>query len=131
MVAMQAGYEYVLKVRSDLIISNPEKLMENLDPKKLSVMAYHNHDGGYLVDYIVGGPVEKLLEVWNYDTGNDNLFSERILYNRLKAAGFVEVDYLVPKMQELGITCYSLKWARELVRSMQEDHTFSFEEKIV
>lgn len=128
--ASNIGYDYVLKVRDDLLISEYGKLLQNLDLSSLAFTAFHNWSGGYLVDYVIGGPVDLLKAIWDFDTSNSSDFSERVLFNRIKTLGINKVQYLYPLMKNLGITCYSLKWDKELVAAAESDSLFTYPEVI-
>lgn len=74
----------VLKIRSDIIVSSWTKLFETLNCNKdrLSFLCYHNHNGGYPVDYINYGPTDLMFDFWNYQqTSASDLFAERQLTN--------------------------------------------------
>ncbi|MCB0338051.1 MAG: hypothetical protein KDD53_00535 [Bdellovibrionales bacterium] len=67
-LAAREKYEYVMKVRSDLIFNDVETLRQNtqlaLKDRKLAFISSHKLKGGYLIDYIVAGKAEDVLEYW-------------------------------------------------------------------
>lgn len=119
--AESLGFDYVLKIRSDLLLQDYDNIIKSLNKDKLSFLFYHNWSGGYLADYIIGGPVKLLKKIWDYDTSFDNNFSERILMNQLKKFQIDEVDYMMPKLIKEGIICYSLKWGKDITESFRLD----------
>lgn len=119
--AESLGYDYVLKIRSDILLQDYDHIIKLLDKNKLSFLFYHNWSGGYLADYMIGGPIELLQKVWNYDTSLDNNFSERILMNQIKKLKITSVNYIMPMLIQNNIKCYSLKWRKDLTESFRID----------
>lgn len=130
--AKELGFDYVLKVRSDLIISNYELLLKTIDKENISTLAYHNYDGGYIVDYVLGGPIDLMSSIWDHDTSNDHTFSERSLMNRIAhhSNKVTKFNYLIPLMNDLKIICYSLKWKKDLVEDFLQDKLFTYDKNI-
>lgn len=122
------GFDYVLKIRADLEISDYKKLLSLLDPDSLSFLAYHDWDGGYLVDYIIGGPVDIIEKISSdlYFNHPHNKATEKQIMDTLKKANVSEVQYILPLLRDNNITCYSHKWERDLTKSMLEDPLFIF-----
>ena len=96
----------------------------------LSFLAYHNWSGGYLIDYIIGGPVDLLIDIFKDDTSYLTNFSEQQLFNRVKSMRINKVNYLFPIMDSLDITCYSLKWERDIIESGKIDPSYIYPEYI-
>lgn len=68
--AKELGYEYVLKLRSDLIPTNCSKFLELIDNKDFNFLAWQRHQvypncQGYLVDYLMSGYIDDMLKLWN------------------------------------------------------------------
>lgn len=121
------GGDYVLKIRSDFIIPEYERLLDLLDPNKLAVLAYHNWSGGYYIDYMVGMQVNRMLAVYSKDTSDSPDFAERQLWDRIiENVPNIEVQYLLPLMKQHGISCYSLKWDRDIIESGDKDPLYSY-----
>jgi len=64
------GYNRVLKIRSDMVPTNPEKFIQILDNEKLNFLCWHNHQvypncSGYLVDYLMSGPINAMIDMWS------------------------------------------------------------------
>lgn len=67
--AKEMGYQYCLKLRSDLVPTNAQLFVECLDKEKLNFLCWHNHEvypncPGYLVDYLMSGPTDQLINLW-------------------------------------------------------------------
>ena len=65
----EMGYEYCLKIRSDLVPTNSHKFLNCLDKDKLNFLCWHNHEvypkcSGYLVDYLMFGQIENMIQLW-------------------------------------------------------------------
>ncbi len=129
--AKKLGYDYVLKIRSDLLIPDYKKLLSLLtDVPRLSSLAYHNWSGGYLIDYIIGGPVDLLIDIYKDDTSTSSDFSERQLFDRIKSRRINKIQYLLPLMDSNNISCYSLKWERDIIQSGKTDSLYTYPEYI-
>lgn len=76
--AKRRGFKQVIKWRSDMIPSNPHKFV-NLFNKELTLFYWHDHDGGYIVDYFMGGNIDNLIKLWDFDPSQPGRFSEQYL----------------------------------------------------
>jgi hypothetical protein len=70
LLAKELGFEYVLKLRSDLIPSSGDNFLKSLDFNLINFLCWHdshvhNDFHGYLVDYLMFGQIEKLLKIWD------------------------------------------------------------------
>lgn len=127
------GFDYVLKIRADLEISDYKKLLSLLDPNSLSFLAYHDWDGGYLVDYIIGGPTN-IIERISCDLHFNHQHikaTEKQIMDALRKEKVSKVQYILPILKQHGISCYSHKWDRDLVKSMSEDPLFIFPVSVI
>lgn len=127
--AASLGYEYVLKIRSDLLLDKFNDILNGLPEDKITVLGYHNWSGGYLIDYIIGGPIDVLHSIWNYDTSSETVFSERVLTDRVKQK-VNSVNYLFPILFKDSIKCYSLKWETNITENWRVDKTLGLPETI-
>lgn len=123
--AKEMGHDHVLKIRADFIIEEYQYLLKLIE-YRMSFLAYHNYMGGYLIDYIVGGPVDLIIDIMSEDTSNSPDFTERQLFNRIKKRNITEVQYLLPLMKEHNISCHSLKWDRDIVESGLVDKLYTY-----
>lgn len=121
--AEQLGWEECLKIRSDIIIPQYKRLLELLDLSVLNFFAWHNHDGGYPVDYIIGGPITKMKNLF-FDIESDlNEFPEKRLLNRLKGD---KINYILPVLIKNNIECISLKYGIDLTSLCKNDKLFTY-----
>lgn len=58
--------DFILKIRSDMLISDFDKFIDSLSDEKMYFLAYHNHAGGYVCDYINFGKREDMLLWYSY-----------------------------------------------------------------
>lgn len=71
-LAKELGYKRALKLRSDLIPTNPSKFIKLLDNESLNFLCWHCHEvypkcPGYLIDYLMSGTIEDLLVLWDIE----------------------------------------------------------------
>lgn len=130
-LAKTLGYKYAVKIRPDFLINDVDKFLSIIDKDKMSFLAYHNWNGGYLIDYIIGAPVDLLISIMNEDTSLSPDFAERQLFQRIKKHNVTEVNYLLPKMKQQGITCRSLKWGSEVVETGALDALYCYPKNII
>jgi len=68
--AKKLGFTHVLKIRSDLIPTNGEEFVRLIDNDQLNFLCWHCHEvynncPGYLIDFLMSGPVDIMLTLWN------------------------------------------------------------------
>lgn len=76
--AKEMGFKKAIKIRSDMIIKNVEGFLSVFD-KQLNFFYWHDHDGGYLVDYFMGGDVDKMIDLWEIDKSLNYRFPEQAI----------------------------------------------------
>jgi hypothetical protein len=79
----QIGYDYVLKIRNDLIPTNINNFLKIIDFNKFNFVG--RHTGGsitYFIDYFMSGRTDNLIKLWEVDDVRDNDFVEQILTRR-------------------------------------------------
>lgn len=75
--AHSRGAKYALKVRHDLVFSDLEKMLEIcLQKEHLTFLCYHDHRGGYLVDYFNFGKIDEIERWWRMQTMRKDACSE-------------------------------------------------------
>lgn len=58
--------DYVIKIRSDMVINPLEQFLDILYKKnKMSFLCFHNHDSGYVCDYINYGEKSDMILWWD------------------------------------------------------------------
>src|SRR6478609_4101799 len=77
--AKRQGFKRALKFRSDMIPNNASFLLNSFKDG-LNFLFWHDHAGGYLVDYCMAGRIEDLIDIWSFEDYND--FPERLLTNQ-------------------------------------------------
>ena len=70
--AKSRGYTRALKVRSDLVPTNYKNFLNIIDNQDLNFLCWHYHEvypgfSGYLVDYLMSGRVDTLIDLWKVD----------------------------------------------------------------
>ena len=95
-LAREMGFDRALKWRSDFKVKNPE-LFLSLFEDKINFYAWHDHCGGYLIDYFIEGGVSDLINL--FENSKDDKFPEKNLTDsffelRLEAA------FILPKLKE-------------------------------
>lgn len=86
------GYERVIKMRSDMVPTNPRKFLSLFD-KDLNLFYWHNHDGGYIVDYFMGGKIDSVIDLWSIDLFREYRFSEQAITHSFFSNGLNFKDY--------------------------------------
>jgi hypothetical protein len=64
-LAEKLNYKNAILIRFDTLFNPANKVIELFDFNKLNFLCWHNHAGGYLVDYIMAGKIEHLKTLWS------------------------------------------------------------------
>jgi len=91
--ANKLGYEYVLKWRDDMVPTNAVKLFELFDFNKINILFWHDHLGGYYVDYMMFGNIQDMLKIWDFKIDSIT-FPERLITE--------QIDSLNPHVNLIG-----------------------------
>lgn len=76
-LAKEAGFSRALKWRSDFRVKNAPAFLEMFEEDKINFYAWHDHDGGYLIDYFFEGDIDDLINL--FEKAEDHRFPERNL----------------------------------------------------
>jgi hypothetical protein len=78
--AKNHGYEYAIKMRSDMIPINANKFI-NLFNEELEFFYWHNYEKGYIVDYFMGGTTQNMIDLWKIDELKKYKYAEEAITN--------------------------------------------------
>jgi hypothetical protein len=81
----EKGYEYVLKIRNDLIPTNTNDFINIIDFNKINFIGQHigsPESDRYFIDYFMSGKTEDLIKLWEVDDIRNSDFVEQILTRR-------------------------------------------------
>lgn len=115
--AKDMGYDYVLKVRSDISIKDIDKLFHCLDDDKFCFYSYVSDPSPYkyLTDYIVGGPIDEMIRLWDVKKVNTQICAEEQLTLRLiNLIKPNEIQFLLSIFHDNDIACYWHKLGYDL-----------------
>jgi len=70
--AKELGYNRALKLRGDIIPTNINELIKSFDNDSLNFLCWHCHEvypncPGYLIDYLMSGKIDDLIELWDIE----------------------------------------------------------------
>jgi hypothetical protein len=84
--AKEMNFKYALKFRSDMVPTNPKEFIRAINNDKLNFFAWHFMPDtdimGYFVDYFMSGPIDKLIDIWNFVPSGYSI-PESIITNRI------------------------------------------------
>ena len=113
--AKQLGFEYVLKIRSDIFIDELEKFIGLIDKQNVYFPAFHLHDGGYLCDHMVSGPIDFMLKLWDIPYSNSSLAPETQLTRKYEELEDTRnINFLFPLLYDNNILAYWKKYDKYL-----------------
>lgn len=107
--AKSLGYDYALKIRSDITIKEIDKLLNILIKSKdlIYFSAYHNWDGGYLCEHMNFGHVDNLIKLWDIPVSDSEDAPEiQLTKNFNKCFKNIDVKYIFPLLYEYNILAY-------------------------
>lgn len=113
--AKAQGYTHVFRIRHDIILDNPEKLLNAVGDN----IGFLCHYRWYLMDYIVSGPIDKLLLLYASRfpvSKTDEMCTEAFIKARyLRYFPSETVQYLLPLIRRYGITATWLRKAKDTI----------------
>lgn len=130
--AKKTGFSHVLKMRSDMFPSNVETFLGVLnvfsltDDNKLAFLCWHEHNGGYLVDYLNYGNIENMQKFWDI-TSDEQSFAERILTDSYYGKDNVYDDikqkayFMLPELVRCNVKLDWVKYGKEVTDYIQYD----------
>lgn len=70
--AKELGFKRALKLRSDIVPTNINSFIKLLDNQSMNFLCWHYHEvypkcPGYLIDFLMSGKIDDLLELWNIE----------------------------------------------------------------
>lgn len=105
--AKEMGYKRALKIRSDIVPTNINKLINYLDNDAINFLCWHLHEvypgcPGYLVDYLMSGDIDHLLKLWDIQDMSWCSVPEIFLtYQYItKLIDTVRIEYFLPFLNE-------------------------------
>jgi hypothetical protein len=126
--AQEMGYKHCLKIRSDMIPTNPTALVDSLDKEKLNFLCWDGHEvypkcDGYLIDFLMSGPIETMIELWNINTAFCVVPEIMLTWNYIKNCKCFPKTYFLDKLDENN----DLYWIKRniFLSSYKKDSRFS------
>jgi len=114
--AKDNGYKRVLKIRSDMIPTNPEVFLKHFSEETFEVFALAPDQGGYYTDYFMCGKIDVMESIWNVDIEKQWLHAEQALMNNIKNVCKDDVSLYIEKMNEYN-EVYWFKYSKFLRES--------------
>lgn len=128
--AEQIGFDYILKIRSDIFIDDFYLLIELLDKKSIYFPAYHNHEGGYLCDFMMFASTKFMMHFWDIPLTNEDAPPEVILTRKyLEINKTDNLEYIFPLFYTNKINAYWAKY-NKFFNNYQNDSSFTYQKKI-
>lgn len=127
LLAEKLGFEYVIKIRSDIFIYELDRFLSLIDTNSVYFSAYHNWDGGYLCEHMVAGPIDFMKRLWDIPESNSSLPPEVQLTNKFESIYNKEkIKFLFPILYEHDIVADWPKHQRCL-NSYEDDRLFIYD----
>ena len=116
--AKSQGFTHVFRIRHDIVLDNPDKMLSAVGDN----IGFLCHYRWYLMDFIVSGPIDKLLLMYASRfpmSQTDEMCTEQFLKKRyINWFGDEPVQYLLPLIREYGITATWLRKAKDTVNPL-------------
>lgn len=98
--AKELGYSRVLKWRSDMIPTNPQKFLDGCLGGSLNIHSFHKHQSGYITDFFMEGDVDDMIRLYSFPPLKYN-YPEEAITHQLFANGLdTKVHFLVEDINE-------------------------------
>jgi hypothetical protein len=143
--AKKLGATHALKLRSDMIFSDLDKLIKILmeNPDAIYFPGWHDFEGGYFMDFFQFGKIDDLIKLWDFKPKITDYFYEKFkIFRKLANKYFdyrinnfperlltksffknfkdVKPKYIIPLLKENDITCWWPKYDKFLESIMEE-----------
>jgi hypothetical protein len=130
--AKDLGFNYVLKIRSDITIPEISKLLNLMGKPKNEIYfsAYHSWDGGYLCEHMIYGNVNLMEKLWNIPFSTSDLAPEIQLTNHfLNVLPNTKVKYIFPLLYKNNILAF---WEKRkfYLNEYEKDKLFKYDKFI-
>ncbi len=128
LAAKEAGFEYALKLRSDIMIDDVFDFVSKLNKSSVYFSARHTHNNrSYLCEHMLFGSTDFMVKLWNIpeSTSNDppEIQLTRHFYSLTKS--YENVKFLFPVIYENQFNAKWLKYKTNFL-SFQNDEKFTY-----
>jgi len=103
--AKELGYNRALKLRGDIIPTNINELIKLFNNNSLNFLCWHCHEvypncPGYLIDYLMSGKIDDLIELWDIEDMSWCTVPEIHLTQQYisKLIDRVDIQYFLPEL---------------------------------
>jgi hypothetical protein len=110
--AIELKYKYILKIRSDMFLTNTNNFFNILDFEKLNFLCWHHHEvyrncKGYLVDYFMFGKSEDMYSLWDIDDFSWCVVPEIFITNKyIKDLKDKPINFLLERLNNENDVCW-------------------------
>lgn len=103
-LAKKMNFEYALKLRSDMVITNPDNFFKILDLDKLNFLAWNTFESypknpGYFLDFLMFGPIDEMIKLWDikedFANGPEIMLTDSYIKNCS-----IDINYFLNKLTE-------------------------------
>lgn len=122
------GYIRALKIRSDLVPTNYKNFLRCIDNQDLNFLCWHYHEvyyefSGYLVDYLMSGRVDTLIDLWKVDTVFNTAPEILLTWNYINRCSESKVQFF---LDHLNVIDNDLWWIKPNINlsSYQKNETY-------
>lgn len=116
--AKARGFTHVFRIRHDIILDNPQKLLNAVGDN----VGFPCHYRWYLMDYIVSGPIDKLLVLYAARfpvSQTKKMCTEHYMKRRyIHWFGDEPLQYLLPLIRRYGITATWLRQGKDTINPL-------------
>jgi hypothetical protein len=102
--AKDLNFKYALKLRSDMVLSNPGRFFSLMNLEKLNFLCWNHHQSyvglpGYLTDFIMFGEIDEMIKLWeieeDFANGPEIMMTENLIKNCNS-----DIEYFLNKLSE-------------------------------
>ena len=101
--AKELGFEHAVKIRHDLFPIDGEKFISILSKDRFNFLSWYEHKihhnfKGYLVDYVMSGPVDMMISLWDNNDWNYGVAELILTHRYFKLFDKDNIDYFLNKL---------------------------------
>lgn len=100
--AKELGFDRVLKWRSDMIPTNPQKFLEECREDSFNIHSFIQHQNGYITDFFMEGEIDDMIRLYSFPPLKYKYPEEALTHQFFANELDTKVNFLVKDINEIN-----------------------------